>query len=93
MREKVQGFESVIKEDPELPESIEEAINLFAIRGDMGVDDQQTLLELNEMQDKHVLACWEAFKVIKKMDDLLNNLQILVQVKSKAKQQPAKPVQ
>lgn len=47
MREKVQGFESVIKEEPELPQDIVEAINLFTIRGEMGIKDQQLLLKLH----------------------------------------------
>eukprot|EP00347_Sterkiella_histriomuscorum_P013336 403365107 len=81
LKDKIVGFKSIVQEDPELPINITDAINLLAIRGEMAYQDQQLLLQLQKNNDKHLIASWEAFKVIKKMDDLLDNLLILCEVK------------
>lgn len=39
------------------------------------------LQDLYSKGDKHLLAAWEAFLVIKKMDDLADTLLILCEVK------------
>ena len=67
--------------EPELPLTIKDAINLLLMRGDIGVNDQKMLQDLYKVGDRHLLAAWEAFQVIKKMDDFVDTLLILCEVK------------
>ena len=39
------------------------------------------LQDLYKVGDRHLLAAWEAFQVIKKMDDFVDTLLILCEVK------------
>ncbi|CDW71526.1 UNKNOWN [Stylonychia lemnae] len=80
-----------IEMEPELPLTIKDAINLLLMRGDIGVNDQKMLQDLYKVGDRHLLAAWEAFQVIKKMDDFVDTLLILCEVKKEeAKNQSKK---
>lgn len=76
----VDDFQSEESHQPDFT-SLLYAIAWFTSTGHMTKQDERKLKELNEQKHRQLQSIWDAYKVIKDTEDLLDSLQVFLRVR------------
>ena len=66
---------------PDTYKNLKDAINGLSMKGYLSQNDKDLVRELSLKSDKHLLAAWEAYRVMLDEEEFADTLQVLCDVK------------
>lgn len=84
LEESIPEYQDYVSKQSKDPKDISDAIEIFQKKGEITHQDYQLLRDLLEKGDRHLGAAWEAYTVMKDIEDLLDTILILCDVKREA---------
>jgi len=80
LRQEISNF-LLNKFGPDTYKNLKDAINGLSMKGYLSQNDKDLVRELSLKSDKHLLAAWEAYRVMLDEEEFADTLQVLCDVK------------